>query len=368
MSFETEHAALGGSLKCQNCGAVLHFAPGTGSLRCEYCGSLNEITAAGDAPEIRSIPFEDFLREQETQRNTRAELLVKCGNCGASTTLPTGVTSDTCPFCASPLVIDKSAGTQVQKPHYVLPFVIASAKAAGNFRSWLDSLWFAPGDLAKQVTATGSSILKGLYLPYWSYDSDTFTRYTGQRGEYYYVTESYTENGQRRTRQVRHTRWHAASGSVDLDFRDVLVSASPSLPQKTAGILEPWRLEELQPFDERYLSGFRSETWQTDVHAGFAIAKTKMEPRIRDLICQDIGGDDQRIDGMDTEYREPALKYIMLPVWISSYRYGGKVYQFVVNACTGEVTGERPWSWIKIALAILAGIALIAFIVYVTRR
>lgn len=368
MSFETEHASLTGTLKCSGCGAVLHFQPGTRSLRCDYCGNVNGIAAADAEVTIQSVPFDEFVRNQNNAAYTRSELLVKCANCGASTSLPAGVTSDKCPFCASPLVVDKSASTQVLKPHYVLPFVVASNQAGGNFRSWLKALWFAPSDLVNAVNESGSGALKGLYLPYWAYDSDTLTRYSGQRGEYYYITESYTENGQRRTRQVRHTRWHPASGTVDLDFRNILVSASPSLPQKTATILEPWRLDQLEPFDERYLSGFRSETWQTDVVAGFAIAKTKMEPRIRTRICADIGGDEQLIDDMRTDYREPALKYIMLPVWISSYKYNGNVYQFVVNACTGEVTGERPWSWIKITLAILAGLALIILIFYLTQQ
>jgi hypothetical protein len=31
-----------------------------------------------------------------------------------------------------------------------------------------------------------------------------------------------------------------------------------------------------------------------------------------------------------------------------------------VNACTGEIQGERPYSWVKITLAVLAGVAAVA--------
>jgi LSD1 subclass zinc finger protein len=368
MELEKEHAAIGGTLKCSNCGAVLQFAPGTRNLRCDYCGTENEIPYTEEDAEIRAVPFDEFLRGQDSRDNTRTELVVKCINCGAATTLPPGITSDKCPFCASPLVIDKSSSQQILKPHYVLPFVIRSEQAGTNFKSWLKGLWFAPGDLMKQVNESGAGGLKGIYLPYWAYDADTQTHYSGQRGEYYYVTESYEENGQRRTRQVRHTRWHSTSGVVEQDFRNVLVSASSSLPQKTATILEPWKLDQLAAFDERFLSGFRSETWQTDAASGFGVAKSKMEPRIRDLVCSDIGGDEQLIDDMNVDYRDPALKYILLPVWISSYKYGGKVYQFVVNASTGEVTGERPWSTLKIVLAVLAGIALLIAVFYLFQQ
>ena len=50
--------------------------------------------------------------------------------------------------------------------------------------------------------------------------------------------------------------------------------------------------------------------------------------------------------------------------WVSSFRYRGKVFRVVVNAQTNEVAGDRPWSVWKIALAILAAVAVIAGIVY----
>jgi LSD1 subclass zinc finger protein len=367
MGFEEKTSEISGELKCKNCGAVLHFAPGTHSLKCDYCSTVNEIEKIADAV-ILSYDYDTFIRENESAKNTREDTVVKCNSCGASTTLLPGVTADKCPFCASPLVIDHARTQRIQKPHYVLPFIVKRDKALQNFQQWMKGLWFAPSDLIHKVNDAASSTLQGIYIPHWSYDTDTVTQYRGKRGEYYYVTETYTEtvNGkeERRTRQVRHTRWYPASGIVNHDFRDVLVSASPSLPQKTATTLEPWHLDQLVPFDERFLSGFRSETYQTDAVKALGIAKQKMDPVIRDIIGDDIGGDEQQIDHYENQYNNLALKYIVLPVWLSSYRYSGKVYQFVVNACTGEVVGERPWSVIKITLAVLLGLAIIALIIY----
>jgi hypothetical protein len=51
-------------------------------------------------------------------------------------------------------------------------------------------------------------------------------------------------------------------------------------------------------------------------------------------------------------------------VWISAYRFKDRNFQFLVNARTGEVQGERPYSWIKITLAVLLVIAIIGTIVY----
>ena len=51
----------------------------------------------------------------------------------------------------------------------------------------------------------------------------------------------------------------------------------------------------------------------------------------------------------------------LLPLWLLSYRHGDKVFQVVVNAQTGEVQGERPYSAIKIAATVVLVLATIAF-------
>lgn len=369
MSFEEKTKETVSSLKCQNCGAMLHYAPGTNSLKCEYCGTVNTIEAEATPQGIHAFDYDAFIADlQRHTENTEEAVVVKCTSCGASTTMLPNVTADACPFCASPLVVQQGAATAILQPHYVLPFAVDDKQAGQFFRQWMSKLWFAPSDLVKKVKDRSYHQLKGIYIPHWSYDTDTVTAYSGQRGEYYYTTETYTEevNGrtETRTRQVRHTAWYDTSGVVDNSFRDVLVSASPSLPRKMAEILEPWHLDQLKAYDGRYLSGFRAELYQTDATQGLAIAKKRMDPVIRDEICNDIGGDEQSIDSYKVTYNNLGLKYILLPVWLSAYRYNNKLYHFVVNANTGEVTGDRPYSWTKIVGLIVLIIAIV-WVLYV---
>ena len=93
-----------------------------------------------------------------------------------------------------------------------------------------------------------------------------------------------------------------------------------------------------------------------------------MQPVIRQAVCEDIGGDEQNIEGINTTYNNLGLKYIMLPAWISTYKYNNKVYHFTVNACTGEVVGERPYCAAKVALAVIAAIVLIIFIIMMVQK
>jgi hypothetical protein len=91
-----------------------------------------------------------------------------------------------------------------------------------------------------------------------------------------------------------------------------------------------------------------------------------MEPTIEQSCRSDIGGDEQRIDDMRTRYHEVTFKHLLFPVWISAFRYRGKIYRLLVNARTGEVQGERPWSAAKIALAVLAVPAIIGLIALIS--
>jgi LSD1 subclass zinc finger protein len=353
------------TLQCKSCGATLHFAPGTHQLQCSYCGAANDI-ADTNSSAIVSFDYEEFIANRNGGSAAKLASIVSCKNCGASTTLPPEINSDNCAFCASPLVLSEAQTQQILKPHYILPFLVPQPQALESFRIWLKRLWFAPSDLTKMVGGDARQF-KGVYIPHWSYDADTMSDYAGSRGEYYYTTETYTEtvDGEEvvRTREVRHTAWFPTSGRVGNNFNDILISASNSLPQNVSARLEPWRLESLVHYNEQYVSGFRSELYQLDAARGLEEAKCRMQPYIRESILRDIGGDEQVIDNIDTSYGNIGLKYILLPAWISAYKYNNKLYHFTVNACTGEVVGERPYSAVKIALAVIVGILLIILLV-----
>jgi LSD1 subclass zinc finger protein len=356
---ELDKEKLSNELTCTGCGAVLKFKPGTKNLVCTYCGAENMIEESAEI--IEELNYEKFITEKLDKEEKIDVVSVRCAACGASVTLEPNITSDQCPYCATNIVVKSGSTSSLLKPKSLLPFTINKSNAAVLFRKWINKLWFAPSDLKKSDVPNEK--LNGIYVPYWTYDARTQTGYTGQRGTYYYVTETYTttENGQSvtKTRQVRHTRWNSASGQVSNDFDDVLVIASHSLPKKYTERLEPWNLSQLVSYNDKYLSGFRSETYQVDVTTGLNEAKEKMIPIIRTTIKRDIGGDEQRITTMNTSYSDITFKHILLPIWISSYRYKDKVYRFLINGQTGEVQGERPYSVIKIILTVLIVIAVI---------
>ena len=353
MNNTIQPSVLNSSLKCNGCGALLFFIPGSGSLKCDHCGVSNSIETDQTPTVIKSVDYDLFVGRLHQNKTNDDLKVVNCSSCGSETVLSSYTSSDKCSFCTAPLVLSAENGQQYVPPHYILPFEINKEKAAYNFQNWLNKLWWTPSDLIKQVNETTSSI-QGVYLPFWSFDMNTSSAFNGDRGDYYYTTENYTvtENGktENRTRQVRHTRWTTVTGSVSNIFHDLMVPASNSLPNKTLKELAPWNFKLLVKFDERYMSGFRSETYQVEPQQGFVFASEQTKERIRFTIAGKIGGDEQRISGFYTDFDKKAIKYIMLPVWVSAYVYNKKIYQFTINASTGEVIGARPLSWTKIIL------------------
>jgi hypothetical protein len=199
----------------------------------------------------------------------------------------------------------------------------------------------------------------------------TYTHYTGMRGDDYWVTEHYTaiENGKSvsRTRQVRKTRWTYVAGEVDHFFDDVLVCASRSLPSGEVNELEPWDLGQLEGFRPEFLSGFKTERYTVPLEEGFGTAQGIMDTYIRQLCRRDIGGDHQQLNSVQTQHVGVTYKHVLLPLWLAVYRYQGKMFRILVNARTGEVIGARPYSWIKITLAVLAALVVVAIIVLLDR-
>jgi len=163
---------------------------------------------------------------------------------------------------------------------------------------------------------------------------------------------------------VQKVRWYPASGRVARFFDDVLVLASRSLPKRFTDALEPWDLSELVPYSPEYLAGFQAEGYSIELNDGFTEAREKMDRVIARDVRFDIGGDRQRIHNIDTTLSDVTFKHILLPIYMAAYKYHGKSYRFVVNARTGRVQGERPYSAWKIAFALTLALMIAAGIGY----
>ncbi|MDO5621090.1 MAG: zinc ribbon domain-containing protein [Paracoccus sp. (in: a-proteobacteria)] len=384
---------------CESCGGSLQFAPGQNVLICPYCGHEQHIPqgahraparqqtggaegadvllrdpstgralqwdAQHKSPELREIPLAQGLKLDANSDLTQVIRTLSCPNCGAKIEVDSDRHATDCPFCATPVVTDTGQTRQI-KPQGVLPFVLAEEQARAAMEDWLGSLWFAPSGLT--AYARRGRRMTGVYSPFWTFDAQTASQYSGMRGDAYYetvwVTQTVNGRTQRVQQQVRKIRWTPVSGQVSRHFNDVLVLASGSLPRKFSDGLTPWDLSHLVDYRPEYLVGFEAEGYTIPLADGHGIARQEMAGVIAMDVRRAIGGDAQQVSAINTRHSDESFKHILLPIWTAAYKYNGKSYRFTVNGQTGRVQGERPYSAWKIALAVLLALIVVAALLF----
>lgn len=331
-------------------------------MKCPSCGHTEEVNIPAGA-HVAEQSFEAAMRNDPSvvEKLSDTALQVTCSGCGGIIEFQPPQVAGSCPFCAAQIVAQPVAADARIAPTGVLPFHVVKQQASGAIKNWVSTRWFAPSALSKLASQDN---LHGVYIPFWTYDADTLSDYTGERGQHYFETEWVTEtddqgNQRQVAQQVQRTAWYPTGGRVSNAFDDVLITATKAVNRDRLNDLQPWDLPQIKPYEPAFLSGFEAQRYQVPLDQGFTEAKEIMKREIEGSVRQAIGGDEQRINGIQTSYMNITFKHILLPVWIGAYRFQGRVFQVVVNARTGEVKGERPYSASKIVFLIVAIILVI---------
>lgn len=330
--------------KCNQCGSILHFQIGTNETKCSSCGNTQLIEEKKE--KIKKFNYDEFIKKINLKESVREVNSIECSNCGAVICFEDNLVGGDCTFCTTPLSIAQSKLTQQIHPESLLPFAIDQETANRKFKEWFASRWFAPNDLKRM--STNPDRLTGIYIPFWLFNADTTTDYTGTKI----------------VKFDKSSKAYKKSGTVYYEFNNLDIVASTTLPKECVDELEPWDLENLLPFNEKYIFGFKTQGYQINLPNGFENGKEKMNKELSSIVKSDIGGDEQEIKTMETKYSNLSFQHVLLPIWMSSFKYKGKIQQFVINGRTGEVQGERPYSKWKLISFFLFGLAVLISIGY----
>ncbi len=353
---------------CTNCGAELTYKPGTTAITCAYCGHHETILQDQDG--FKELALKPYLDEMGAQSHSEEIVMLHCKNCGANQHIEEHYKSLHCVYCTMPLIVEDAYKEDWILPGAVLPFQFDQKKSHQLFSKWVKGLWFAPNNLKK--AALDPQNTKGLYLPYWTFDAQLYANYTGQRGTYYYVSVPYTTtvNGKTvtRMRQQRRTRWTPVSGSVQGFVDDTLIKASHQRKNLIPKKISNWNLEALQPFNTGFLAGFVTEKYTIPLKDGHLASTKEAELIAKSWARRDIGGDTQRVQSIDMRLSDETFKHILLPVYVSAYRFHDKKYNFFINGQTGTISGSRPYSFWKIFFLVLCIVAVVLIIVWLSNK
>ncbi len=342
---------------CPACGGEAIWNPAKQKLVCAFCGVESPARLDPDGAIVEHDLVAALRGITDDQRGWQAEKRqVRCQSCNAISVLDPKRQAQTCEFCGSAQLVPYEETKPAFRPESVLPFTISESNARDRIRAWYGKLWLAPSAL-KQKALT--DMVRGVYLPYWTFDAHVDAGWTAEAGYHYYETETYSEGGQTRTRQVQYTRWEPASGRLENFFNDDLVCASVGIHPGLLRGIEPFPTTELKPYDAGYVAGWVVERYQIDLVAAAQRARDAMNEKIRTMCAGEIPGDTYRNLNVRADYSRQTFKHILSPVWLLSYTYGAKVFQCAMNGVTGAVQGEYPKSAWKIALLVLGILVLV---------
>lgn len=355
---------------CPECGGDAEWNASKQALACPYCGTVLP-WSDGETPLGSSI-IEHDLDEALAQISSQAHGLgeekksVKCESCHAISVFDSHRAAQRCDFCGSPSIVPMEDLHDMITPESLLPVAIPQTQVRDQLREWYGSRWFAPNKLKR---AALTDTLNGIYLPYWTFDAHVHAEWTAESGYYYYVTEHFRgSDGKMQTRQVRKTRWKDSSGNLSHFFDDDAVPGTVGIHNELLRKVEPFpTLTDLKPYDPAFVRGWTVERYQVDLRQAAQTSRQQMEEVIRQLCARDVPGDTHRNLEVSSHYRGCTFKHILVPVWLVTYDYGRKSYQVVMNGYTGKMAGEHPYSWIKIALAVLAVIMIVLLIALANR-
>lgn len=331
---------------CPQCGGETAYSVGDGGLTCTYCGYHE--APDKDVVGLRAESFEFTVDTVERAVNgwgeARKDLI--CDACGAHISLPEGALATSCPFCASNNVIHHRAAQDVLRPRFLVPFKIEEQECVKKVKAWLGDSWLVPGDLRRMALVPS---FVPMYLPFWTFTARADATWRAQVGR----TETYRRAG----KTHRRTVWRWEDGQVSRGFSNLLVRGTNHVSSYLLGEIGEFNLEDLVPYEAKYLAGMHAQAYEVGMETAWEEARQKMREETKKK-CRDQATTNQiRNFSMHLDFADESWRYILLPVYINTYRFENKPYQLLINGQNGKLAGQRPADWRKIAL-VSAGLML----------
>ncbi|MCM1195121.1 MAG: hypothetical protein NC332_04215, partial [Firmicutes bacterium] len=339
---------------CPNCGASLRFNPKDGKLYCEHCKSSLDF---GNSREVRERDFKELM-EFDTWDESKVSYY-RCKNCGASTVLSRTTLATSCPYCASPVVLDERK-TGLVRPDSLVPFELTEEQAEAQLKLWKKRKLYAPNSFRKNGKSHG---IKGVYTPAWTFDFATVSQYDGRLGKT--CTRTVRRNGKSYTET--YVKWFSVNGTTEKHFDDIFVSGNSHVSAKDFRQLNLTNQAKYVVYNDGFLAGYIADNYTVSPEDAYRAARKQADNAIYNDIMSYYGADHDGGLTVKTTEISRSFKYMMLPMYVATDKHRGKVYRQYVSGvyCDSEkskakVCGKSPVSVWKVIVTVLAGLGVIA--------
>ena len=349
---------------CPNCNSELNYDAAKSALSCLHCTSVFPINI--EKTLIKEIDIHSFKTLMFQEEKDSYQLDYSCSKCGKVNTVSSEVSFFECENCGNNVVNTLAYQEKKVSPQGIIPFAVSKEKAISAFNEWIGKGFWNDSDLKKLSLLEH---LKGVYIPFWTFDCATFNKWSGQAGTYYYETEHYTDaNGKEQSRSVRRTRWHYREGEFTHLSNDVLITDNDEIPQSLIDEIYPYHLDQLVPMNDIYLLGWNAKTYQSKMESSYNLYKERVSEVVTAMSADYLRDDTYSDLEVSTTFSNESYKHIILPIWYCQYLFKGKNYSFIINGQTAKIYGDKPISATKVTLAIVIAVIIIALLVFVSSQ
>ena len=314
--------------KCPACNASISFKPKLGKWKCDYCGSeftLEEMQQheknASTKKKNEQTPVDDF----------DGYINYKCESCGAEIVADEETAATFCVYCGNTAIL-KSKLSGKFTPSRIIPFKKEKKEAIECFKNLSKGRPLMPKDFNNEKNIEK---LRGIYIPFWLFDINV----SGDIVMNGQTVETWTRGD---THYTKTNNFLITRGGT-MDFSHIPQDGSTHFDDDMMNSIEPFRFDEMIPYNHAYLSGFYAEKYDVDDEETLKLASTRALNTARNILQDDAKLYASKIITQDhLESKELKNEYVLLPVWMVNVKYNDKMHIFAMNGQTGEFIGNIP--------------------------
>lgn len=340
------------TFKCPNCGGDVRFDPATQKYKCEFCMSSFE---PSEFEEESSKFQEEAAKPSHEWTDEDGAVVYSCPSCGAQIVTDATTAATFCYYCHNPVVLQGKLSGEYE-PDMVIPFSVERKEAVDSFLKYVSAKKFVPKDFfcKEQIEK-----ISGVYFPFWLYSCKAEGHWHGQGNQIRVYRRGDTE--------FTETKIFDIERDADLDFERLTRNALNKENKQLVEAVQPFRLDEAKDFSVGYLSGFQAEKRDIGKKELVDSLKEEVKSHAAGMMRSSVSGY-TTLNPLDesVRIREDEWKYLLLPVWVLTYRGGdGKIYYYAMNGQTKKVCGVLPLAKdkvLKLFLAIFVPLTLVLLI------
>ena len=320
-------------MKCANCGGTLRYDIASYGLICDFCGTVRRLHRPEEGAAIDEFDFATALRGSNTNWGVTRRL-INCKSCGAQLLYDSDQMSGMCPYCGSAVVLSAEDADCGVAPSAIIPFTLTKEQVAEKFYRWNKFAFWSPEKFRKGKIL---SDLVPLYIPYWTFEADAVTTYTGRFGH----TTGSGDN--------EKTTWYQKTGIAEKHISEFNVCGSRKFfNNKMLNSVVSFTSSECLPYTPETLSGMAAEIYTIGIDEAWNYAKTVgLKNKIMESARENEHADCYSNLNYSTEFYNVKFKYVLVPVYLAGCKYGGKIYNVVASGTNGRGNCNRPVSVAK---------------------